>query len=99
MPEAAMAQRMAVCAGRAPSPVDVDAVEDLVDRYEDAVFQARLSRQKTVPRIAVLPFEMGGILRMIVGDNQFLDDVAPERSPQFLRRQGHAPALGLQLNS
>ena len=93
-----MAPSMAVCAGRAPSPIEVDAVEDLVDRYEYAVFCAP-DPLEDGPTDRGAPFEMGGILRVIVGDGQFLDDVAPERSPQFLRRQVHAPVLGLQLNS
>ena len=40
---------------------------------------------------------MGSILRMVVGDGRFLDGVAPERRSQFLGRQVHESAPGLDL--
>ena len=44
-------------------------------------FSSRLGGQKAIPRIAVIPIELGRILGMIVGDGEVFDRVAPERRP------------------
>ncbi len=72
-------------------PIDRGRVEHPVERHQGAIFQQRLGRQQPVPGISVRPVELRGVLRVVAGDGQFVDGVAPECCPQLLRRQVDAP--------